>query len=122
MVLRISEVERAAVRIRLNLDRSLTLDHGLFERDLSYGRDREHTIRACLVHDTQQLDLACAAGRCERREFEIEIKVRRKELNRRKQDLERESEAFETDTETRRRRLERQVEKAREAFDRAKNG
>lgn len=68
--------------------------------------------------DRSRLD----AAEDELREFEIEIKVRRKELTRRKQDLERESEAFETDTETRRRRLERQVEKAREAFDRAKNG
>jgi len=62
------------------------------------------------------------AAEDELREFEIEIKVRRKELTRRKQELERETEAFETDAETRRRRLERQVEKAREAYDRAKNG
>ena len=60
------------------------------------------------------------AAEDELRAFEIEIKVRRKELARRKQELERETEAFETDAETRRRRLERQVEKAREAFDRAK--
>jgi hypothetical protein len=56
----------------------------------------------------------------ELREFDIEIKVRRKELARRKQELEREMESFETDTDTRRRRLERQVERAREAYERAK--
>jgi hypothetical protein len=66
--------------------------------------------------DRSKLD----AAEDELREFEIEIKVRRKELARRKQDLERELEAFETDAETRQRRLERQVERAREAYERAK--
>lgn len=66
--------------------------------------------------DRSKLD----AAEDELREFEIEIKVRRKELTRRKQELEREVDTFETDTDTRRRRLERQVERAREAYDRAK--
>jgi len=66
--------------------------------------------------DRSKLD----AAEDELREFEIEIKVRRKELARRKQDLEREIESFETDADTRRRRLERQVERARDAYERAK--
>ena len=67
--------------------------------------------------DRSRLD----AAEDELREFDIEIKVRRKELARRKQDLEREIESFETDTETRRRRLERQLERARDAFERQKS-
>ena len=55
------------------------------------------------------------------RELDLEVKVRRKDLARRKQDLERESESFETDVETRRRRLERELDRARVAFDRAKS-
>jgi colicin import membrane protein len=69
-----------------------------------------------LPPDRSRLDTA----EQELREFDIEIKVRRKELARRKQELEREMESFETDTDTRRRRLERQVERAREAYERAK--
>lgn len=68
--------------------------------------------------DRSRLD----AAEDELREFEIEVKVRRKELARRRQELVRETETFETDSETRRRRLERQVEKARAAFERAKSG
>jgi hypothetical protein len=68
--------------------------------------------------DRSRLD----AAEDELREFEIEVKVRRKELARRKQELERETEAFETDADTRRRRLERYVEKARDAYERAKSG
>jgi colicin import membrane protein len=63
--------------------------------------------------DRSRLDAAEAVLR----EFDIEIKVRRKELARRRQELERELESFETDAETRRNRLERQLEKARAQFD-----
>lgn len=66
--------------------------------------------------DRSKLD----AAEDELREFEIEIKVRRKELARRKQELDREVDSFETDADTRRRRLERQVERAREAYERAR--
>jgi hypothetical protein len=66
--------------------------------------------------DRSRLD----AAEQELKEFDIEIKVRRKELARRKQELEREMESFETDVDTRRRRLERQVERARDAYERAK--
>jgi hypothetical protein len=72
--------------------------------------------RAAPAPDRSRLD----AAEDELRAFDIEIKVRRKELARRKQDLERETESFETDTDTRRRRLERQVERARDAFERQK--
>ena len=61
------------------------------------------------------------AAEDELHEFDIELKARRKELARRKQDLERETESFETDADTRRRRLERQLERARAAFERQKS-
>jgi len=72
--------------------------------------------KAAPAPDRSRLD----AAEQELKEFDIEIKVRRKELARRRQELERETESFETDVDTRRRRLERQVEKAREAYERAK--
>jgi hypothetical protein len=57
------------------------------------------------------------AAEAELREFDTEVKARRKELAQRRQELEREIESLETDSETRRRRLERQLEKARAQFD-----
>ncbi|MBI1211286.1 MAG: hypothetical protein GC190_07480 [Alphaproteobacteria bacterium] len=90
--------EPKALRI---VDRRLQSKHGNHK---SPPRDRSRV-------DAAERDL---------RELEIEIKVRRKELARRKQQLDREIEAFEIDADARRRRLERVVAKAREALERAK--
>ena len=85
---------------------------------------RPEAKRAPLEHrrlppppDRSKLD----AAEDELHEFDIELKASRKELARRRQDLERETEAFETDADTRRRRLERQLERARAAFERQKS-
>ena len=61
------------------------------------------------------------AAEDELRALDDEIKSQRKALARRKQDLERETESFEIDMATNRRRLERQLERAREAYERAKS-
>ena len=76
----------------------------------------EHRRRP-LPPDRSKLDSAAD----ELRQFDIELKARRKELARRRQEFERETESFETDADTRRRRLERQLERARAAFERDKS-
>jgi len=55
------------------------------------------------------------------RELDRELKAQRKVLSRRRQDLERETESFEIDVATRQRRLERELERARAAYERAKS-
>ncbi len=73
--------------------------------------------RAALPPDRSKLD----AAENGLRELDLEAKVRRKDLVRRKQDLEREADSLETDIATRRRRLERELERARAAYQRAKS-